>query len=103
METVIKKLSEIEIAAKKIMEDAHEQASALNKRMHDKSTAFDNSVDEDTNQKLDTLRQNLQNQTNDALAKLRSDTEKNLTSLKSYYQAHHNTVSEEIYKKIIGV
>lgn len=102
METVIKKLSEIEIAAKKIMEDANGQLDVLKNKMDEKTAAFDASVKEDTDKKLETLRQDLQKQTDDALAKLKSDTENNLASLNKYYEEHHDKISETIYKKIVG-
>jgi len=102
METVIKKLSEIEIAAKKIMEDAYHQIDVLKNDMNEKTTTFDTSVKDDTAKKLDELRQNLQTQTNEALVKLKSDTASNLASLNKYYETHHNELSETIFKKIIG-
>ena len=102
METVIKKLSEIELAANKIMEDAHAQLEVLKKQMADKSATFDASVNEDTEQKLTSLRKGLQHQTDDALAKLKSDTENGLASLNKYYSDNHDEISENIYRKIIG-
>ena len=102
METVIKKLSEIEIAAKNIMEDAHKQLDVLKIKMNEKTATFDASVKEDTDQKLELLRQELQNQTNDALAKLKTDTATTLDSLNKYYEEHHNELSEGIFKNIIG-
>ena len=102
METVIKKLSEIEIAAKNIMEDATQQLDILKLKMDEKTVAFDASVKEDTSKKLEALRQDLQAQTDDALVKLKSDTANNLASLNKYYEEHHNELSENIYKKIIG-
>jgi len=102
METVIKKLSEIEIAAKKIMEDAHEQLGVLKNGMDDKTAAFDASVNEDTDKKLESLQSELQAQTDDALAKLKADTATNLAALNKYYEDNHNDISETIFKKIIG-
>ena len=102
METVIKKLSEIETAAKKLMADANGQLDVLKTHMEEKAAAFDANVDEDTNKKLDSLRQELQAQTDNALAKLKSDTAANLNSLNKYYEDHHDKLSEDIYKKIIG-
>ena len=102
METVIKKLSEIEIAAKRIMEDAHEQLGVLKNKMDKKTATLDASVKEDTDKKLDMLRQDLQAQTDAALTKLKSDTTTNLESLNKYYEDNHNKLSESIYKKIIG-
>jgi len=102
METVIKKLSEIENAAKTIMADANGQVDVLKGNMDEKTAAFDAKVKEETAQKLDTLRQELQTQTTDALAKLRADTDAKLTSMNQYYEARHDELSESIYKKIIG-
>jgi len=102
METVIKKLSEIEIAAKKIMEDAHGQLDVLKDKMHEKAAIFDAEVKKDTDKKLDALRKELQAKTDDALAKLKTDTVANLNSLNNYYEKHHNKISETIFKKIIG-
>ena len=103
METVIKKLSEIELAANKIMEDAHAQLEILKRQMEEKSAAFDAGVNEDTEKKLTSLRQGLQRQTDDALAKLKSDTANGLASLNKYYADNHDEISENIYKKIIGM
>ena len=102
METVIKKLSEIEIAAKKIMEDAHGQLDVLKDKMDEKTATFDASVKEDTDKKLDALRKELQAQTDDALAKLKTNTAANLDSLNKYYEEQHNEISDAIFKKIIG-
>ena len=102
METVIKKLSEIENAAKTIMADANGQVDVLKGNMDEKTAAFDIKVKEDTDKKLEALRQELQSQTNDALAKLKADTEANLASVHQYYKEHHDELSESIYKKIIG-
>lgn len=102
METVIKKISEIEIAAKKIMENASSETVALKKQMEDKAVAFDAQVKEDTDKKLDLLRKDLDNKTKDALASLKSDTAKSLDDLNKYYENNHNELSEAIYRKIIG-
>lgn len=103
METVIKKLSEIEIAAKKIMEEANAQLTVLKQQMHEKTAAFDHQVETETESKLDDLRKALQQKTDTALAKLRSDTEQELNSLHKYYAEHHNELSDAIYNKIIGM
>lgn len=103
METVIKKLSEIEIAAKRIMEEANEQLTVLKQRMNEKTAAFDNQVETETDAKLDDLRKALQQKTDTALEKLKSDTKQELASLEKYYAEHHNELSDAIYNKIIGM
>jgi len=101
MEAVIKKLSEIEIAAKKIMEEASGQLDVLKHQMDQKTAQFDAQVERDTEEKLEKLRQALQEQTDAALAKLREDTKRALSSLENYYNEHHEQLSDAIFQKII--
>ena len=101
MEAVIKKLSEIEIAAKKIMEEASGQLDVLKHQMDQKTDQFDAQVERDTEEKLEKLRQALQEQTDAALAKLREDTKRALSSLENYYNEHHEQLSDAIFQKII--
>ena len=60
METVIKKLSEIEVAAKKIMDNANAELKVLDARMQENSDAFDAQVEADTRRRLGELRENLE-------------------------------------------
>ena len=103
MEAVIKKISEIETAAKRIMENAHNQLDVLKEHMDEKTATFNAQVKADTEKNLDTLRQDLQAKTDATLAKLKSDTARNLDALDKYYAEHHNQLSECVYQKIIGV
>ncbi|UWP57983.1 hypothetical protein [Ruminococcus gauvreauii] len=103
METVIKKLSEIEVAAKKIMDNANAELKVLDARMQENSDAFDAQVEADTRRRLGELRENLEKENNAALKKLKDDTEKGLTHLNQYYEEHHEALADEIVKRIIGV
>lgn len=101
MEAVIKKLSEIEIAAKKIMEEASGQLDVLKRQMDQRTAEFDAQVERETEEKLDKLRQSLQEQTDAALAKLKEETKNALSSLENYYDEHHEQLSDAIFQKII--
>lgn len=101
MEAVIKKLSEIEIAAKKITEDASRQLEELKKQMDEKTAAFDVQVEQETQEELTKLRETLQRQTDEALAKLKGDTKVALSSIESYYQANREQLTDAIYKRIV--
>ena len=103
METVIKKLSEIEVAAKKIMDNANAELKVLDARMQENSDAFDAQVEADTRRRLGELRENLEKENNAALRKLKDDTQKGLSSLNQYYEDHHEVLADEIVKRIIGV
>lgn len=101
MEAVIKKLSEIEIAAKKIMEEASAQLDVLKQQMEQKTAEFDAQVERETEEKLEKLRQSLQEQTDAALAKLKEDTKGAISSLENYYHEHHEQLSDALFQKII--
>jgi hypothetical protein len=101
MEAVIKKLSEIEIAAKRIMEDASGQLEELKKQMDEKTAAFDIQVEQDTKEQLENLRKTLESQTQEALAKLKGDTKVALSSMEGYYHTNREQLSDTIFKKII--
>lgn len=103
METVIKKLSEIEIAAKRILEEANSQLQELSEQMQKKTTEFDAQTAQNTEQKLSELRQQLKTQTDASLSKLKTDADRITTSLNNYYSESHDKISDMIYKKIIGM
>lgn len=103
METVIKKLSEIEIAAKKIMNNANEELKVLDAKMHKEFETFDAQVEADTRRRLDELRETLQKENDAALRKLKNDTEQGLAFLNHYYEEHHEALVERIVQKITGV
>lgn len=103
METVIKKLTEIEIAAKKIMEDANNQLQDLTDQMQKKTEDFDAETAHNTEKKLSDLHQKLKSQTDASLTKLKSDADRITASLNKYYTENHDKISDAIYKKIIGM
>lgn len=103
METVIKKLSEIEIAAKKIMEAANAQLQDLTQQMQSKTADFNIQTAQNTEQQLARLRQELEEQTNMSLAKMKTDANRISTLMTQYYHDHHDEISDKIYKKIIGM
>ena len=103
METVMKKLSEIEIAAKKIMENANAQLKMLDSKMQEQIKAFDEQVEADTQKRLEALREELQAENEQALKKLQDDTEHGLASLYQSFEEKHSKLSDEIVKRITEV
>lgn len=103
METVIKKLSEIEIAAKKILEEANGQLQDLSEQIQKKTADFDIQTTQNTEKKLTELRQKLETQTAASLDKLKDDADRISASLNRYYSENHDQISDMIYKKIIGM
>lgn len=60
MEQILNKLSEIELTAKRIMEDADSTKSALSAEMEEKCKEFDAALEQETNTKIQELRSSLE-------------------------------------------
>ena len=94
MEQILNKLSEIEITAQRIMEDADRTKAALSAEMEQQCKAFDSSLDQE-------LRRQLEQQKDKELTALRNNTEAALRKLESYYNQNHQQLSEELFHKLL--
>ena len=87
MEQILNKLSEIELTAKRIMEDADSTKSALSAEMEEKCKEFDAALEQKKNEEL---------------SELRSHMESALCELDSYYSQNHETLSEHLFRKLLA-
>lgn len=101
MDQIIDKLSEIEIAASRILESAANQKKILDQQQEARIAAYDRELEVSTAKQVEKLQSQLSEQLNRELSKLKSDAEKTLKELDRYYEKNHDTISTEIYKKII--
>lgn len=101
MDQIIDKLSEIEIAASRILESAANQKKILDQQQEERIAAYDRELEASTARQVAKLQSQLSAQLNQELSQLRGDAEKNLKELDCYYEKNHNAVSTEIYEKII--
>ena len=98
MEQILNKLSEIEITAERIMEDADRNKAALSDEMEHQCKAFDNALEKETNQKIQELRNNLEDQ---KVTMLRHNTEKALENLENFYNQNHGQLSEDLFQQLL--
>lgn len=103
MELIIKKLTEIEVAAKQIMKNAHAELKVLDNKMQTETEAFDIQLEALTQKRLGSLREKLQLENNEALQKLQTDTEQTLNHLQHYFENKHGTLADSIVQRIIEV
>lgn len=101
MESVITKLSEIEVAAERIMDYAQQQKKELEKEMEQRSAQFDVQVEADTAARLEVLRKELQSQMEKELADLKVKTEQTLNAMERNYDQNHEQLSDSIFQEII--
>lgn len=101
MEQILNKLSEIEITAQRIMEDADRTKSALSAEMEQQCKSFDMELAQETNQQIQKLRSSLEAQKDQELAALRLNTEKHLADLDAYYTQNHQQLAEDLFQKLL--
>ncbi|MDD3278620.1 MAG: hypothetical protein PHG16_07010 [Lachnospiraceae bacterium] len=101
MDQIIEKLSEIEIAASRILDSAANQKKNLDAQQEQRIAAYDREIESATAKKVSELQSALSSRLETELQKLRSDKEHNSASLESYYDKNHDALSTEIYEKII--
>lgn len=101
MEQILNKLSEIEITARRIMEDADRTKAALSSEMEQQCKTFDSSLEMETEQKIQELRSTLEKQKDQELTALRSNTESALKELEAYYNQNHRQLSEDLFHKLL--
>lgn len=101
MEQILNKLSEIELTAQRIMEDADRTKAALTAEMEQECRDFDASLEQETSAKIQELRGNLEHKKDAELTALRQKTEASLTELDQYYRQNHEQLSEDLFHRLL--
>lgn len=100
MEQILNKLSEIEATANAIMQDATRQKQALSEEAEKKAREFDAGLEKETSEQILKIRNDLEQEKDVRIAQLRQATEEQLTRLDSYYEANHEQLATELFRKI---
>ena len=90
MEQILQKLSEIEITAQRIMQDADRTKAALSAEMEQQCKDLDLELEQETNRKIQALRDSLES---------RKDQE--LADLDVYYKKNHQQLSEDLFQQLL--
>ena len=94
MEQILNKLSEIEITAQRIMEDAGRSKAALSAEMEQQCRNFDAELEQET-------KDNLEAQKDQELTSLRHRTEQQLEDLDTYYRQNHQQLAEDLFQQLL--
>ena len=92
MEQILQKLSEIEITAQRIMQDAE---------MEQQCKDLDLELEQETNRKIQALRDSLESRKDQELTALRQQTEQHLADLDVYYKKNHQQLSEDLFQQLL--
>lgn len=103
MDSIVRKLSEIESAASAIVEHAEAQKEVLDREYREKRTRFDNDLEKKTSGEIQKIRDHLEKKTQellDAQSGGRCDT---IAALEREYEEHHSAYAQDILKRITEV
>lgn len=101
MQTVIQKLSEIETAAIRIMDDAAAKKKQMDQKFRDDCDAFDQKLDGETEQKLAAVRDSLNSAAERELKGINEQVLRSLGELDREYEQRHEEWAEQIFDHLI--
>lgn len=101
MDTVIKKLSEIENAAGSILDSTAARKKALAAEMEEKTAAFDAALEKETADRIAAIQKKMEAEMNAMLSRQTADSEVLLKRLEENYENQHETYVEVLFAKMI--
>ena len=103
MDSIVKKLSEIESAAAAIVRHAEEQKEVLDHEFREKRNQFDEELEKKTMEKINEIRSELEKTTSSLLDELSGENNDSIALLKQQYEINHTKYAKDILKRITEV
>lgn len=103
MNEVIDKLLEIEAVAVRIVDNANTQKEETTKKLERDILSFDKKLDQNTESKINLMKENLEIEIQKELDLLHSETKKNLQDLQLEYAQNHSILATGILNILTGV
>lgn len=103
MDSIVKKLSEIEAAASAIVEHAEAQKEALDHEYREKRKAFDDDLEARTMTQINQIRSDLERNTQTLLDSQSGNNSEAIIALQKEFDEHHTQYAQDILKRITEV
>ena len=103
MDSIVKKLSEIESAAAAIVRHAEEQKEVLDHEFREKRNQFDEELEKKTMEKINEIRSGLEKTTSSLLDEQSGENNDSIALLKQQYEINHTKYAKDILKRITEV
>ena len=103
MDSIVKKLSEIESAAAAIVRHAEEQKEVLDHEFREKRNQFDEELEKKTMEKINEIRSELEKTTSSLLDEQSGENNDLIALLKQQYEINHTKYAKDILKRITEV
>lgn len=103
MDSIVKRLSEIETSADSIVEHAESQKEVLDREMAEKKQEFDEFLKADTENKLKDIRAHLESRMSEELTQLQKASDDTLRAYNEEYEVRHEEYARAILARITEV
>ena len=103
MDSIVNRLTEIEDAASAIVRHAEEQKEVLDQEYDKKRREFDDELEEKTQARLNTIREDLEKKTSALLDSQSGCSETLIQALQDEYEEKHTEYAQEILRRITEV
>ena len=103
MDSIVKKLSEIESAAAAIVRHAEEQKEVLDHEFREKRNQFDEELEKKTMEKINEIRSEPEKTTSSLLDEQSGENNDSIALLKQQYEINHTKYAKDILKRITEV
>ena len=103
MNSIVKRLSEIDAAASAIAVNAEEQKKQLHQEYEKKTQDFNKELEAQTTAEIQAIRSKLEQQTKGLLDKQQADSKAYIASLQREYDEKHTEYAQAILKRITEV
>lgn len=103
MESIVRKLSEIESAASAIVEHAEAQKEVLDREYRQKRTRFDEELEAKTSAEIKRIRENLEKKTQSLLDAQSGGQCDAIAALEQEYEKRHTQYAQDILNRITEV
>lgn len=103
MESVIRKISEIESAASAIVANAEKQKESLDHEYRAMRNAFDKELEDKTMAEIQKIRDDLETKTSALLNEQNVENDDSITELQRQYNEYHTRYAQDILKRITEV
>lgn len=103
MDTVVKKLADIEETAEAIVEHAQAQKSEIEKKIQNQRDRFDAAIEDETRKQLEQIRKDADAKMERILKEQREKNRSTIDNLKNEFEENHSAYAREILAHIVEV
>ena len=103
MERIAEKLSEIEMTARSIVDDAQEQKHQMEMKMQKQRDTFDADMEKETNEKILKIQSDLATNMENLLKKQEEQNNNEIEVLKQDFKEHRSEYARQILERVIKV